>query len=1063
MSQFFVRCTRLALLVALAVGTAYAQTATLEGRVTDAETGEALPGANVVIPELEVGTITNIDGQFTIENVPTRTTAYLVQASFAGYTPQTQQAQLNTPGATVSVSFRLASGIELSELVVTALGIERQARELGYSVESISGDEISVGDNSNLVQSLSGRIAGVDITQSSGSVGASTRLILRGVTSLSGDNQPLFVVDGVPISNANVAPTQGRLQGAVDTGNRVNDINPADIESISVLKGGAAAALYGQRAKNGVVLITTRRGVDRPRANVQVSSSVLSNTVGRLPNFHNEFAPGTAGYYTPTSTSGWGPRIAGQEVTGSILDPENDRQPYTLTAQPNNTRDFFETGVSTTNNIALSSGTANSDFRLSIGAVNQGGIVPNSQLDRYNVSFNAGTRLDNGFTARATVNYINSNDQGRAIQGGNEDTIAGLVFGFPRTLAIGDLRNYVDELGQQRTFGQTTNNPYWIANENLFTSDLNRVYGSGTVGFEATDWLSFTARVGTDFYTQNRRQVYRQGSQGNLEGRFRDDTIQEREINTDLFAQINRPISEDFSFQGVIGNNINSREVGRFLNNAALLSVDGLYNYGNAEENNPQNSTSQRRLIGFYADATFGWRDAVFLNLTGRNDISSTLPVANRSYFYPSAALSVVVTDLVDLNPDLLSYAKLRLSAARVGSDEAPYQLDFRYTPVSTVFGQFNTTLNFPYFGLTGFNSTSVVPPADLRPQQQTTFEIGTEFGFLDDRITLDLAFYDQVIDDQIITLPRPFSTGFGGLRTNVGAIANTGFEATLFAETFRIGNVFGLGDFSHSFRTSFSTNNSRVLRLFEDLDFVTLETGYNSVAVRAEVGEPLSLWGTGWQRDEATGLPIINPVTGLREQATSPVRLGSLDPNFRLGFSNTFRLGPVRLSALIDWKDGGVVYSQSVAQARLSGLAAETVPNRDGTFIDNGVIVTGTDADGNNITRPNDVPVASMQEFWAHTFSTARQENATFDASYVKLRELVIGVDVPQNLLQRTPFGSASISLEGRNLALLYSRIPHIDPETNLFGSGTVGGAGYEFNNLPATRQFGVNLSLTF
>jgi len=1055
MSHLFPRVLQATLMLVLSAGLAFAQTASVTGQVFDADTGDTLPGANVIIPDLNIGAVTDASGRYTIQNVPVRDAAYLLQASFAGYQQANQSIQLQQAGQTATANFRLRAGVELREVVVTALGIERQERELGYSVESIRGDDVTAGDNTNLISALSGRIAGMDITQSTGSIGGSTRVVLRGITSLSDDNQPLFVVDGVPISNSNIAPGQGRLQGSVDTGNRANDINPADIESISVLKGGAAAALYGQRAKNGVVLITTRRGVDRPRANVQASTSLVTNSVARLPNFHNTYAPGTAGYYLPTSTSGWGPVIAGQTVTGYVLQADDARTPYVLNPQPNNVRDFFQTGLTSTNNLSFSTGTPTTDFRFSTGFINQAGITPGAELDRYNITLNAGTRLPNGFNARATVNYVNSNDRGRAIQGGNEDTISGLVFSFPRTLDLRDLQDYRDEFGNQRTYGPTTNNPYWVAQENPFTSDINRVFGSGTVGFVATDWLNFTARLGTDFYTNNRRQVYRQGTAGRLGGEFRDDTIQEREIDAQVFGQLSRPITEEFSFQAIVGANVNQRGAQRFINTAQGLSVDQLFTFTNAANNAPTNSSSLRRLLGVYADATFGWRDAVFLNITGRNDISSTLPVANRSYFYPSAALSVVFTDLVDLDPQLLSYGKIRLNAARVGSDESPYQLDFNYFPQANVFGQFNTAIQFPYFGLTGFSATATVPPADLRPQLQTTYEIGTELGFLNDRFTLDATFYDQIINDQIITLPRPLSSGFSGLRTNVGAIANTGFEMTATAETFNIGG------FSHSLRTTFARNRNRVVELAEDIEFVTLETGYNTIAVRAEIGESLGLYGTGWQRDEATGLPIINPETGLREVGLNPIRLGNLDPNFRVGISNTFRFGPASISALLDWKDGGVLYSNSVATARATGRAQETTVNRDGTIIDRGVICTGSgDA---RTCRPNDVPVANMQSFWSALNAGGVQESGTFDASYVKLRELVIGVDVPQRILQRTPFGSATIALEGRNLALLYSRIPHIDPETNLFGSGTVGGGGYEFNNLPATRQFGVNLQVSF
>jgi TonB-linked SusC/RagA family outer membrane protein len=1049
----------------LSASFALAQTASVTGQVVDADTGGPLPGANVIIPDLSIGAVTSPDGRYTIQDVPVRQAPYLVQASFAGYQQASQSVTLQQAGQAATANFRLSPGVELREVIVTALGIERQERELGYSVTQIRGDELEAGLGTQLIQNMSGRISGVDVLESSGNIGASTRIILRGVTSLAGDNQPLFVVDGVPISNSNVAPGQGRLQGSVDTGNRANDINPADIESISVLKGGAAAALYGQRAKNGVILITTRRGVDRPRAAVQVSSSLLSSTVSRFPNFQNEYGPGGTGTYawdptgvravqTAGTTSGWGPRMTGQMVPGTLVQPDT---PQPLVAQPNNVSEFFETGVTSTNNVSLSTGSQAMDFRLGLGHVSQGGIVPGSRLDRTTLSAQAGARFGNRFNARSSINYVTSDDVGRAVQGGNDPNIlTSIAFGFPRNLDINQLREYIDpNTQQQRPMGPLTNNPYWIVNENPFTSDLQRVYGTGTIGYEPLEWLSVTARVGTDFYTNNRRQINRVGTIGRLSGQFRDDIIQEQEINSDIIVQANRRLTDEFTLTALVGNNINQREFRRNLVNAENIVADGVYNYAAALSTQPTNSSSLRRLFGFYADATIGWRDVVFLNLTGRNDWTSTLPVENRSYFYPSAALSVVFSDLINLDPTVLSYGKLRLNAARVGSDTAPYQTSFRYFPVSNVFGQFNTAINFPYFNQGGFNASAVIPNFNLRPQQQTTYEIGTELGFFYDRFSLDLNYYDQVTDDQILNLPTPQSTGFSFRQENVGAISNRGFEATLNARTFEF------GQFSHDFRTTFSTNRNRVVELAEGVNEVVIESGYNSLQVRAEPGEALGLYGVGWQRDEETGLPIINALTGLRERTTTAIRLGDIDPNFRLGFSNTFRYGPVGLSFLIDWKDGGVLYSNTVSSARIAGLAEETTANREGTFIDRGVICTGTGA--NRTCRPNDVPVVNMQSFWANFAAGQAQESSTFDASYVKLREVVLSFDLPATILQRTPFGSAALSIEGRNLALLFSRIPHIDPETNLFGSGTVGGAGYEFNNIPSTRTFGVNLSVTF
>ena len=1038
-------------------GVASAQgTGTITGVVVDAATGETLPIASVVVSETGFGDAADVDGRFVIENVPARPGPYAVRASYTGYAPSELPA-LVRDGETVELRFELSSRV-IDEVVVTALGLERNQRELGYAVTEIRGEETTVGDNTNVINTLSGKVAGLQVTGQSGAVGGSSRITLRGVSSLSGDNQPLFVVDGIPISNDNIS-SGTRISGGVDTANRANDINPNDIASVSVLKGGAAAALYGQRARNGVILITTKSGRNRTRADVQVSSSLLGATPLRLPDFQNEFAPGSLGDYNPNNQNGWGPVIAGQTVTGNLLNPT---APTTLTAQPDNVRDFYETGVTATNSLAFTAGNQGTDFRLGVTNINQGGIVPASDLSRTTVNINGGSQLPNGFTARAAFNYVDT-DTGNPVRQGsnNPNVLTTVINGLPRTLDTATLSNYRDETGAQITLGPLTNNPYFIVNENTFNSDLQRVYGNATVGFTPVDWLSFTTQVGTDFYTESRRDISTVGTLGVLNGAFNDNTFRNRETDLNAFATANREFGSDaqrFSVRALTGVNVNERRFERVSNGSEGLSVPGLYNYGNADQNTPGNGSSKQRIYGFFGDVTLGYNNYLFLQLTGRNDNSSTLPVDNRSYFYPSASLSFVLTDALSLDPAGLSYAKLRASAAQVGSDEAPYQLDFRFFPVDDVFGQFGTGFSFPYLGeFVGFEATNTVPPSDLRPQLQTTYAVGAELGLLNDRVTLDVELYDIATTDQIISIPTPQSTGFAAFRTNIGEINNRGVEARVTAETIR------LGRFSHNFALNFTRNRNEVVSLAPGVEKATIVTGFNTFAIKGEPGLPLGIYGTGFLRDSTSGLPIIDPLTGLRQQDPGEIRFGDIDPNFQIGFNNTFRFGPFSLGFLIDWKDGGSVYSETAQSLRRSGLAQETVANRFGTIVDNGVIVTERDADGNIVsTRPNDVPVRSMQEFWGQFANGSIQEGGIFDASYVKLRELTFGVQVPARYLRSVPFNAASVSFQGRNLALLYSKVPHIDPETNIFGAVS-SGSGYEFNNLPTTRTFGVNIDFTF
>lgn len=1031
-------------LFACAPAVLYGQTANITGTVTDAGTGQVLAGASVRLDDSDRGALSNVDGRYTISGVSVGT--HTVTASYIGYADLQRTVTVSTGTNTLDFGLQY-DPVKLDAIVVTAQQIERQKRELAYSVSTIESGDLVKAPSTNFVSDLAGKSAGVDVISQSGDVGASTRIVIRGVSSLSGDNQPLFVVDGIPISNSNIVAgtSQDRLTGAIDVGNRGGDLNPEDIQSVTVLKGGAAAALYGQRAKDGVILITTKRGRNIGGETVTATSSLRVSSPLVLPDFQNTYAQGSAGAYQSTSLNGWGPTIAGQRVE-NIRGDSVTLQPY-----PDNVRDFYQNGILAINSFSFSSANDVSDFRLGITNQDQNGIVPSSNLRRTTVNINAGYHLTDKFHARLSGSYVDTNSKGKAVAGGNDpNVLTTIVNGLPRTFDMGVLKDYKDAEGNQIPLDNFNNNPYWVANENKFTDGVERVFGSGTLQFDPVSWVTLTGRAGLDTYTENRRNINAVSTVGRENGLFSLDVIEERQVTADLMAEANRDLTSDFSLRGVLGFNLNTRQQQIQRNDAAELTVPGLYNFANAQSNAPVNSSLKRRLYGVYVDATLGYRQYLFLNVTGRNDWSSTLPKNHNSFFYPSVNLSWVFTDALGLAGDVLSYGKLRANYAIVGSDEDPYQLDFRYFPVSSIFGQYGTGNTFPYGGLTGFQATNTIPPADLKPQNQASFELGTELQFYNGRAGIDFTYYDTRTKDQIISIPVPQTTGFGANRTNIGEVSNKGIEAQLNFNPIRNRT------FNWEANLNYTQNKNRVVSLAPGVDQLTIQSAFNSLQVKAEPGKSFGLYGPGFLRDSVSGLPIIDPNTGLRQEGDI-IRLGDIDPKFRLSLNNTFSVNHLSLSFLVDWRQGGSMFSETVAELRRSGLASETAVNRDGTFIDKGVI-----DNGDGTFRPNDVPVQNMQAFWGRYASASIMEGNIFDATNVRLREVRLQYQIPRSWIENTPFGSMSVGLEGRNLFLLYKKIPHIDPETGLFGSAA-NGQGIEWDVLPSTRSFGLDLQVRF
>ncbi|RIJ37084.1 SusC/RagA family TonB-linked outer membrane protein [Pontibacter oryzae] len=1023
------------------VSQAWAQNRAVSGKVTDRSTGDALPGVAVLVKGTTTGTATGVDGTYTI-NVPEGSNTLVFR--FIGYSV----VERNIDNASV---VNVALGVDskqLQEVVVTAIGIERETKSLGYAASKVDGEELTKARETNVVNGLAGKVSGVRITQSSGSLGGSSKVTIRGTNSFGGSS-PLFVIDGLPISNSAPGGNTPTGNGSVDYGNRAGDINPDDIESMTVLKGAAATALYGARARDGAIIITTKKGAEG-KVKVSLNSSTRFDNVLRLPDLQNEYAQGNFGKYDLRNTNGWGPKISEvQDVTVKNFMGED----VTLQAYPNNVEDFFQTGMTYMNNLAFEGGSKEGDFRLSLGSTNQTGIIENQGLDRYNVGLNAGRNFKDKLNVRTTINYVKTTTEGRPVQSSNSPNIlTSAIYGLPRTVDINRLRdNYIDPItGEQisLTPDKTGNNPYWIINRNTNESDLERMYGNAIVSYKPLPWLTLSNNTGVDFYKENRFNKTSKGTFGALEGEFYKATLQNRIVNNDFIVTAERDINPDLNLKVMAGHNIYSTHYEAQAVTARNLTIDGLYDYANATSTVPSQSISERRLVGIWGDLGLSYKEYLFLNVTGRNDWSSTLPVDNRSYFYPSVSTGFVFTDAFNIQSNILDYGKIRASWANVGSDAAPYSLDYNYNPATTYFVQYSLSGTFPHGGLLGFSAPRTLPNFNLKPQNQTNVEFGADFRFLSNRINLGFTYYNTKTTDQIVALDVPLSTGYFAKYVNVGAVLNRGLEVDLTLNPIRT-----TSGFDWTTNVNFSKNVQEVQDLPESLDFYGLASGWSGLQIKAEEGKSFGLYGTAWQRDPE-GNFIINKDTGLRETEQGK-RLGSITPDWLMGINNTFTYKGINMGFLVDIRKGGVFYSGTVASLRSSGLAEETLENRGSIFIDRGVNKTD---DG---FVPNTTPVQSMQDFWGKYSATANTEGNVFDASYVKLREVRVSYTLPKRWLENTFVGSAEFGLEGRNLWIIHSNVPHIDPESNFFGAGSVG-EGVEFNTMPTTRTLGFNLRVT-
>jgi TonB-linked SusC/RagA family outer membrane protein len=1031
----------------------YAQTTrTISGMVTD-ERGNPVPSATVQVKGTDVGTTTRNDGRFTL-TLPANARTLVI--SYVGYDEREITIGVQSEFA-IAITPRLNN--ELREVVVTALGIARDKRSLSYATQNLKGDQLANKGEANLVNSLQGKVAGVNITSSSGSPGASANINIRGITSFQGSNQPLFVIDGIPVSNDVDRTVGGPIStlGDQQPANRILDLNLGNIESVNILKGPAAAVLYGSRASSGAIVITTKKGAGgRGRLEVTYNTTYGVQKVTGLPEFQNEYGQGLNGVYNPISGNSFGPRFGTTPTRANgLIDANGNVVPYQ--PYPNNIRDFFETGTMWDNNITVNAGDATQNATLSIGNLYQTGILPATSLNRTNVQFGASTTMKK-LKIGGTVTYSSTAQDG--ILGGNS---AGGGSGFsylvsiPRSFDLLSFRNNYKNPDGSQLFPMLANNienPYFTAFENPVTSKLSRAMGSITFGYDVYSWLSVSYRLGVDAYTDRRRQIFAVTSRVRPTGQVLEDIFYRNELNGDLIitARKNDIFRKGLNASVLLGQNVNQRKFQNVTARGDDLTIPGFYHLSNATTftNGTAEASSTQRLLGYYAQMSFDWNNYLFLELTGRVDQSSTLPKNKNTYFYPSVSAGFVFTDALKMQSKVLSYGKLRASAAKVGRDAPPYLLQNVYVPGT--FGNNVAGVGFPIGvgggNINGFSLSGRIANENINPEFTTSYEVGLNLGLFKSRITLDVAYFDQVSKDQIINVAVPASTGFTSRTANVGKMTNKGIEILVNALPVNAKN------FRWEVSANFTRIRNKVVEIFDDIQNFAISSGqsFGGVVPSIAIGEAYGvIIGNKFPRSP-DGQFIINPATGLFNPGIPNQVLADPNPDWTAGVTNTFRYKNISFSFLWDMTYGGDIFSFTVPFFRSAGALKETAVDREVPMIIPGVIQTGPDK-----FEPNTIQI-NAQTYWRA--AGIASDLSVFDATVLRLRELTLAYDLPQTILQKTPLSSVRFGVFARNVFFYAPNYP-MDPEVNTQGAGNL--RGLDLQGAPNGRTIGMNLRVSF
>ncbi|HEV7378180.1 MAG TPA: SusC/RagA family TonB-linked outer membrane protein, partial [Dyadobacter sp.] len=1012
------------------------QTRSISGKVEASDDGLGLAGASIIFKGTNIGANADADGKFSV-TIPGDG---ILVVSYVGFLikeiPVGNQTQFD-----IKLE---ADTRQLSEVVVTAFGIEREKKALGYTVQEVKGSALTESRSTNVANALSGKVAGVRV-QSNGGPGSGSTIQIRGSSSVSGNNQPLIVIDGVPMEQ-----TANKTWGG-----GISEVNPDNIKEMSVLKGPNAAALYGSRAANGVILITTKSGQGTKGLGVEVNSNITFERPWIKPNFQNTYGGGNG--YRTWYNNGWSGSItdpaeiaqyrsvydsryplAGSAGTdeswGAPMDGRLVRQWWTgdevapLTPQPNNWEEYWQTGRTITNSVALSGGNDKGFFRLGLSRVDQKGIMYYNDFHRNNFRINSGYNLTKNLSITLSGEYIKSGSNHKGYNSGQE------FIWSHRHVSWEQLRNYEDYTEVHNQPATDTDPPNWqhtfflnpyFSQRNLRNgNEKDRLLGNIALNYKILPSLTLMVRSGTDYWSDTRINIsnfnrVRNGAR--TPGRFAEEVLRSQETNSDFILTYNKDIAKDFGMNVQLGGIKRTNYYKRNYFYVGEMVVDGLYNAGNSvpSQNTIESNITKSETQSIFGTANFSWRNSVFLDLTARNDWSSTLPSNARSYFYPSASLSAVVTELLDVKSDILTFGKVRASYAQVGNDASPYQLAQSFIAS----GSWNGSV-------AKFAENIQISNSNLKPEITTGLELGADVRLFRGKVGLDFTYYDQTTRDQILGVEISKASGYNTRILNAGKITNKGIEVSITGTPVKLPN-----GFSWDVSLNYSRNRNKVVELAEGLTTYTLAT-QRGMTSEARVGESYgTFYGVGFKKSpdgqiiyDANGLPVT----------VANQKLGNIQPNWIGGFSNSLNYKGITLSFLIDARIGGDIYDEGTGTARWTGQYAETALGREEGVIGKGVReVVGAD---NSISYiPNSIIVTANQ-LYGYSNPRNYHESAIFDASYVKLREVSLGYSFSNSLLKRVKIQSAKLSVVGRNVWMIFKNTPHIDPEIDSKGGNAQG-----------------------
>ena len=1043
----------------LFVGTALAQTK-ITGTVLSQEDGQPIIGAAVKVDGTNTGMLTDVNGKFSLtlpEGKKSLTISYL------GYEAKTVTAK---NGMRV---FLKADATALEEVVVTAMGIKRSAKALGYSATSLDGEEIAEVRTNDIMSGLAGKVAGVQISTTSSDPGASNSVIIRGVSSLNGSNQPLYVIDGVPMSNSSTYSSNG-LNNGYDFGNGANAVNPDDVENMTILKGAAATALYGSRAANGVILITTKSGKKQAGVGVEYNGGIQWESVLRLPQFQNDFGMGWYGNKTDDENGSGGPKFDGSMLRyGSIYDYSQKMKSYV--AMKDNMKDFFDTGMRYNNSVSFSNATDATTYYVSLSQIHDDGIIPTNADSYTKYTFTAnGSQKVKDVTISTALNYAyQKNSFVTTGQGGS--SMYNAIMQTPRDISIAEMKDLSDPFntpGYYYTpYGIT--NPYWVLNNYEHKQESERFYGKLQLDYDFLKYFKATYRFGLDTETRHRNQ-----GEPNLESMFKDtynadastiagatgqvtqQTTRQREINQDFFVTFDMPVS-DFNINAVAGFNGNERSYSYLYGHVENLTIPTFFDLSNSSER-PEVSqyTQKRRLYGIYGQAELAWKNMAYLTLTARNDWSSTLPKENRSFFYPGVTASFLFSELFkDDLKKIINFGKVRAAWGKTGNDANVYMTQSVYAQASSSSsGWASSAFPFQKTGTNAYTAGNTLGSLNLSPEMTTEFELGLNMGFLQNRIVVDFSYYDRKSDKQIFSLNMDPASGYTAMNTNLGKIGNKGIEALITLVPVRT------KDFEWAITWNYTKNKNKVISLPEELGGEVNIYGFSGgTGLYAIEGEEMGIFKCYRTKTDGEGHIVVNN-KGIPLQTDDIEKVGSMNYKYQMGIGNTFRYKGVSLGIDFDIRKGGLLFSRTADISYFTGNAIQTAYNDRNPFI----VPNSVQSDGNGGYVENTTPLDPTQiyNFW-NNGGFLSDESFLVDKSYVKLRSVVLSWELPKKWLSGTPLQGVKVSFFGNNLFLWTpSSNTFIDPELTSFGNDLEGNFG-EYSANPSSRKFGFNVNVKF